>query len=113
MGADSPYTFFKVPPHAARTVAVRSYKADQPTYLGSADHRSQGLEISEWKTDEGGLSLRFDLGRKASGLWSFYLPWKSSGVWVKDKSYLMQDMGQSVYQVDLEDLDGQELRIRG
>lgn len=113
MKSDSPFIFHDVPAHGVRVVAARAFRADQPAYLGSDLHLSQGLEIKNWQEKECELSLQFEFGREASSSLDFYLPWQPAGVWFKGKSQMMRDRGHNVFSVDLENLDGQTLHIRG
>jgi len=113
MGSDSSFTSHDVPPHGVRVVAARRFDANQPAYLGSDLHLSQGLEISQWQADERELSLRFDLRRRASGRLHFYLPWQPAGAWFKGKTRTLQDQGLGIVSIDLENLDREALKIIG
>ena len=113
MGPASPLTFNEVPAHGVRVIAVRPYEAGQPAYLGGDLHLSQGMEVSEWQNKPDELHISFSLGRNASGTLNFYLPWKPSGVWFRGETRMMQDQGRGVYSVELEDLDGERLIIKG
>ena len=112
MGDQDPITFHDVPPHGVRLVAARLFQADQPAYLGSDLHLSQGMEISQWHSEKNELSLQFKLDRETSGKVFFYLPWQPTGAWFKGHSHLMEDLGGKIYAFYLEDLDGESLTIK-
>jgi hypothetical protein len=101
-----------VPPHGVRLVAARLFQADQPAYLGSDLHLSQGMEISQWHSEKNELLLQFKLDRATSGKVFFYLPWQPAGAWFKEHSYLLEDLGGKIYAIYLEDLDGKTLTIK-
>ena len=113
MGSASPIKFNDVPAHGVRVIAVRPYKADRPTYLGGDLHLSQGLEVSEWESKPDELIVVLSLGRKESGTLNFYLPWKPNAALFKGAAKMMHDQGRGVYSVELDDLDGETLIIRG
>lgn len=112
MGANSPLTFQDVPAHGVRVAAARSYDADQPAYLGSDLHLSQGLEISEWRQEKDTLHLKIDLGREASGRLHVYLPWQPAGAWFKGKSHMLQEEGRGIYSIGVKDADKQRLQLK-
>ncbi len=113
MGPGMPFFFHDVPPHGVRVIAVRPVDVDQPAYLGSNVHLSQGLEIDQWQTTPRVLNLRFNLTRRASGSVLLYLPWKPSNAFFNDNQiqpYPNQVSG--IYSFNLVDLDGGELHIQ-
>ena len=109
----SPLVFDNVPPHGVRIIAVRPFKADQPSYLGSDLHLSQGLEVSEWQAAEKQISLRVELGRQADGCISIYLPWKPQEARLNTQSIPIQNPSQGVYHFELLDANGKWLNILG
>jgi alpha-galactosidase len=113
MSAKGPFTFYQVPAHGIRVLAVRPYHPEQPMYLGGDVHLSQGLEIKDWQVTDKEVKLRFNLGRIAAGNLYFYLPWKPLGAWIADQTCHMKEKGRGIYQVWVEDLDGKQLIIRG
>lgn len=112
MRTDSPYTFNAVPAHGVRIAAVKRYDPDQPAYLGSDLHLSQGLEVNEWRAGENELSLRFNLGHTASGRVFLYLPWESAGAWFKGEVCPIKEEDKGIYSLELVDADGQELAVK-
>jgi hypothetical protein len=71
------------------------------------------LEIRQWEEGQQQVTLQFQLGRKADGVLNFYLPWQPTGLWQKNTSHIMQDMGRGIYRVRLNDFEGEPLLIRG
>jgi alpha-galactosidase len=63
-----------LPPHGVALFAVRRLIPDQPAYLGSSLHISQGLELSAWQPRPDGLSLRLERPGEAQGCFDLYLP---------------------------------------
>jgi hypothetical protein len=57
--------------------------------------------------------MRFELGRQAGGKLYFYLPWRPTGFWENDQSYMMQDQGKGIYSVEVDEIDGKLFEIRG
>ncbi|MEA3325770.1 MAG: alpha-galactosidase [Chloroflexota bacterium] len=112
MSETKPFTCSDVPAHGVRVLAARQYQADQPTYLGSDLHLSQGLEISDWRVGDHEVLLRFDLGRQASGKIDLYLPGQPEGAWFHGQPALVHDQGSGIYTLNIEDVDGAELRIK-
>ncbi len=112
LGPNSPATFSDVPAHGVIVMAVRPFDPDQPAYLGSDLHLSQGIEVSQWDVSEDEVKLKFNLGRKASGRVIFYLPWLPAGAWYRGGTCPLQEEGLGIYALDLDDLEGQSLSIR-
>ncbi len=112
LGPESPFTFSDVHPNGVVVAAARSFDPDQPAYLGSDLHLSQGIEVSKWEFSETELNLQFKVGRKASGRIYFYLPWLPAGAWYRNETCSLQEQGLGIYSIDLDDLDGQSLSIR-
>ena len=107
-----PITFDNVPPHGVRVLAVRSGDRSRPVYLGSDLHLSQGMEICQWKADEEELTLEFSLGRIASGQVYLYLPWQPASVWFKGRPHEASELGEGIYSVVLDNLEGEQLTFR-
>ncbi len=113
MSDDSPFTAHQVQAHGIRVLAVRLSLPEQPVYLGSDLHFSQGMEVADWTVKGKEITFRMDLGRKATGNVSVYLPWKPVDVWVDDQPYTLHDQGGGIYQLRLEDIDDGKILIRG
>jgi alpha-galactosidase len=63
-----------IPPHGVALLAVRRKYGNQPQYLGSNLHISQGLEVSSWDPTKGGLSLELTRPGNAQGAIELALP---------------------------------------
>lgn len=57
--------FRQVAPHGVRLLAIRTYEAGIPQYLGSNLHVSQGLEVKQWHPEAS--SVAFNLERPGAG----------------------------------------------
>lgn len=71
---EDPYIFSRVPPHGCILLAIRPVASEQPLYLGSSLHISQGLEVKSFATTSRTLSVQFELPRTAEGVVDLYLP---------------------------------------
>lgn len=111
MNAHSPFVFTDVPAHGVRVVAAVPFRSEQPAYLGSTLHLSQGMEISEWKDQNNELKISFKLERKAAGKVFLFLPWEPKSAYIKDRSHKISDEGSGIYSVDFENADGETLLI--
>jgi alpha-galactosidase len=69
-----------VPAHATVVFALREMDQENPQYLGSDLHISQGNEIKSWKSKGKKLEVEFDLPRIALGQVEFYMPMKPKGI---------------------------------
>lgn len=76
------FEFLDVPPHGCVLLAARRLVPGKPQYVGSDLHFSQGVEVAEWREDEGGVEMLLRLPRKASGTVFLRLPFKPSEVFV-------------------------------
>ena len=94
-------------------LAVRPSLPEQPMYLGSDLHFSQGMEVADWTVKGKEITFRMDLGRKTTGNVTIYLPWKPVDVRVDDQSDTLHDRGDGIYQLRLEDIDDGIILIRG
>jgi alpha-galactosidase len=61
-------------PHSAALFAIRAITPDQPAYLGSDLHISQGLEVRAWAAQPGRLKLRLERPGRIRGQVWLYLP---------------------------------------
>ena len=111
MKPEAPYRFLNVPPHGVRLIAARTFLPDEPAYLGSDLHLSQGLEISDWQVGDKKLSLQVALSRKASGSLFFYLPWQPKTVQGISTPQPFQNIRPHIYSVYLEHADEHRLDI--
>ena len=112
MSGEKPFTCSDVPSHGVRVMAARQYHVNQPTYLGGDLHLSQGIEISDWIIEDQEIQVRFDLGRQTSGKIELCLPWPPGNAWFHEKPAMLHDRGFGIYTLNIEDVDGAELRIK-
>jgi alpha-galactosidase len=75
-----------VPPHGGVVLAVRKVIPNEPLYLGSDLHFSQGLEVSRWQPSGTGLELELNLPRQAQG--NIYLWLQSTPCQISSSSKL-------------------------
>jgi hypothetical protein len=113
MSADSPFTFTDIPAHGVRMIAVRPFRPEKTAYLGSDLHFTQGREISEWEDQNEHLKVGFDLGRTAPGALYLYLPWEPVNITNQRESFEIIKVELHIYQLNLENCDGQVIRIVG
>jgi alpha-galactosidase len=113
MSSDSPFTARDVPAHGVRVLAICPYNPEQPAYLGSDIHFSQGMEIGEWSVKEGEITIEIGLDRKITGTLYLYLPWKPKVVLVNDQSNTMQEMGDGIYQLRVENTVVGNIIVKG
>ena len=67
-------TRIQIPPHGVRLFAVRQVSPEQPVFLGSDLHMSQGMEISEWHYTSSKIHITFQTAAALSGKAVFYVP---------------------------------------
>jgi alpha-galactosidase len=82
---DQPVLFKQVPSHSCLVLTVRKKIENQPCYLGSDLHISQGMEVASWKVAQDSVELTLRLPRKTSGKVTLTLPGSSHMVVVDDK----------------------------
>lgn len=112
VGPESPFRFYDVPAHGVRVAAIRKFVSDQPAYIGSDLHISQGNEISRWQVDNREIKTGISLGRSADGKAFMYLPERPAGAWLNGVSHPLQPMAPGVYALDLKDVNDQEVIIK-
>lgn len=109
MSPESPFVCMQVPPHGVRVMAARKYIADQPAYLGSTLHISQGIEVSQWQQNDHRLAIQFHLGRSVSGSAVLYLPGLPPQAQINSQPCRIDPVGNDLYSIELLDVDGQTL----
>jgi alpha-galactosidase len=67
-------TLNAVPAHGVALLALRPFQPDQPQYIGSNLHLSQGWEVSQWKPSTKGLTFRLQRLGHSTGHFELYLP---------------------------------------
>ena len=70
-----PLTIPSIPAHGVLLAAVTPIQTDQqPLYLGSNLHFSQGVEVNYWQVEDLKVSFTLDLGHQAEGFFQLWLP---------------------------------------
>lgn len=69
-----PLKMTAIPAHGACLGAVIPHLSNQPAYLGSNLHFSQGCEVECWEAEEGLLTMRIKTGLKKDGYVRVFLP---------------------------------------
>ncbi len=94
-----PLILGEIPAHGACAIAIRQYQPDQPCYLGSNLHISQGLEVQSFDFDpkKQTLSMTLHLGHDARGSIFLYLPWQPDSVQVDQQAVQLTALGKGVF----------------
>lgn len=104
------YSFKTVPAHGVRVAAVREFNPDQPMYLGSDLHLSQGLEVSEWYPKRSSLAINLELGHTIAGSIHVYLPWQPKvAIHAGNPVSFQTDDEKGIYSLQLPKADGQKI----
>ncbi len=74
--ADFPALSVDLPAHGCAVLAIRAHAANQPAYLGSSLHISQGVELAAWQTAPGQVTLDLLRPGPAEGVFDLWLPGK-------------------------------------
>jgi alpha-galactosidase len=112
ISAKAPFTAHDVPKNGVRVLALRPYAADEPAYLGSNLHLSQGKEVQSWSPQENGLSFTLGLGHKRQGEVFLYLPNLPIGAWIDGCEEVLQDQGRGIYSQPLETIADVKIMIK-
>ncbi|MGB9798591.1 MAG: glycoside hydrolase family 36 protein [Thermanaerothrix sp.] len=71
---NSSLTLPLLPPHGIALLAAYPFRSEQPAWVGSTLHISQGLEVKTWEVETSFLTCRIDIHHEAEGNAYFYLP---------------------------------------
>ncbi len=87
-----------IPPHGVNLIALRPAPTDEPIYLGSDLHISQGLEVTQWSvaTPEG-VRLQLERPGKAQGEIELYLPRLPQRAILDQKEIIWRATGEDRY----------------
>jgi alpha-galactosidase len=91
----------RLPPHGALLLALRPIKYDEPQYLGSDLHISQGLEASTWKTSPRRVELKLDRPGLAEGSAFLYLPRPPKKALLDGEDCAWQSIQDRIYRFSL------------
>lgn len=99
---DAPLLLEGVPPHAVNVLALRRFDPQQPCYLGSDLHISQGMEIASWVATPQQISIGLSLPRKATGSIKLYLPQPPVQITVNGSIVEAIPAGDHVHQIPVD-----------
>jgi len=63
-----------IPPHGIALLAAFPLRSEQPAWVGSTLHISQGLEVKDWNAERSFLTCHINVHHEAEGNVYFYLP---------------------------------------
>ena len=93
-----PLTFPPIPPHGVLLATVRPIQAgQQPLYLGSNLHFSQGAEVNHWQVEDQKARFTLDLGHQAEGFFQLWLPSEPTRAEADGKTLNWQILTDGVY----------------
>ena len=97
------WTFPACTAHSAVLLAVRQQTPDQPQYLGSDLHISQGSEVESWRWEPASGELAFRLARpgRASGMLDLALPSAVYSANLNGDPLDWRELGASVYRLSV------------
>jgi alpha-galactosidase len=100
-----------VPPHGVVLLAVYQNEGENPQYLGSNLHISQGQEVQKWCWDENELMIELGLNRKADGYIEIYLPKIPKEVRLDTHQVNVVDLSNGIYQIPVSFINHQKINI--
>jgi len=92
----------RIPAHGVLLYAVRSLDPDQPQYLGSDLHISQGLEVAKWKATRRRLKLTLQRPGSLQGSLALALPKPLKKCLLDDQPCSGKMIQEGVYHFDLD-----------
>jgi alpha-galactosidase len=112
--AGSGWTFPACPPHSVLLLAARPRLPDQPQYLGSDLHISQGLEVGSWRWDSAAGELTFCLRRpgRTRGVVDLALPGTIQSASLNGQALDWQRLEEGVYRLGMAFKGEAEIRVR-
>jgi len=91
-----------IPPHGVKLLALRSATKEEPRYLGSNLHISQGLEVAQWSaTTPEGVCLQLERPGKSRGEVELYLARPPQRAALNQKEIAWQTSGQDCYKLSV------------
>lgn len=100
--SDKHLSFPKVPSHGCVAFTVRRLQGQQPMYVGSDLHISQGVELEGWQEGVDGLNITLRLPRSTTGNLYLYLPGEVSTAVVNEVTVELQQLNGSIYRLPVE-----------
>ncbi len=88
-------------PHGVHLLAVRPFDGDQPVYIGSDLHISQGLEVTDWWAEPEKVSLTLQRPGKSTGRIELYLPFEPKTVKQDGIPKMIESLSQNIYRLSV------------
>ncbi|NTV37009.1 MAG: hypothetical protein HGA53_08650, partial [Anaerolineaceae bacterium] len=108
---ETPVVFSNVPAHGVVLAAVRPVSPEQPVYVGSDLHISQGMEVASWKVSEEHLECGLALPREAEGHVSIMLPKPPRQACINGTSVAWRVLAENIYSFPVSFCDEGQLVI--
>lgn len=102
----------RVPPHGVCLMAIRQAKPNEPVYIGSDLHISQGMEVASFVADESSIEVMLSLPRTCSGEMVISTVKPVSEVLVEGKPTDWRDLGAGMAAVSIKDCHQSLVRLR-
>ena len=102
---------FDVEPHGAVVLAVRPYKKDAATYLGSNLHILQGIELMKTISIEGMDKFNLSLNQKMKGYIDLYIPANVKKILVDEKKCNWDEIQENIYRVPIKGQGKIKIRV--
>jgi alpha-galactosidase len=93
--------FEEVPPHGVVLLAARAAPENEPLYLGSDLHFTQGVEVTEWKVTSKEVSLRLELPRVCQGSIELLLPAEPRRAKLDGNEITWESLGDHCYRFEV------------
>jgi len=88
-----------IPPHGVGLFAVRPFRSEAPSYVGSNLHFSQGIEINDWELSGTNLDITLDAKCKTDGYFILFFPRQLTSV-IRDSTLLeYETVGDHLYRI--------------
>ena len=112
--SETGWTFPACPPHSAVLLAARPQTPDQPRYLGSDLHISQGLEVESWRWDSAAGELTFCLRRpgRTQGMIDLALPGTIQSVSLNGEALAWRGLDGVGYRLEVAFAGDAEIRVQ-
>ena len=95
-----------IPAHGVKLVALTPSPSpagrEEPLYLGSDLHISQGLEVTQWSGSPANFSLQLERPAQSQGQIELYLPHPPSKVVLNQKEVDWQVLGDDIYRIPVQ-----------
>lgn len=92
----------RLPAHGTLLLALRPFQGDEPLYVGSDLHISQGLEAAAWKVSPRRVEVRLERPGKARGSAYLYLPRPPKKAFLDGDDCAWEAIQESIYRFSLQ-----------